>query len=222
MKLRQIFFVAIFLFGLLSCSGNRQASRTSEAVPVEAMSDMASSVKSLAIDADGSDVKWTGYKPTGKHWGEVKIASGEIRIDPKTLLVLGGKIVLDMNSIEVDDLDDNSPDKVKLETHLKSEDFFNVKEFPEGLFEVTGSEPIEGSKAQMLSGNLTLKGETLNVSFRVTVTKGGEGEYEAMSETIVLDRTKWGINYASKNIFKDLKDNFIDDHFEVVLEIEAR
>ena len=35
---------------------------------------------------------------------------------------------------------------------------------------------------------------------------------------IVVDRTEFGINYASKSVFSDLADKFINDEFSITLE----
>ncbi|MGM0497887.1 MAG: hypothetical protein ACQESJ_08220 [Bacteroidota bacterium] len=39
------------------------------------------------------------------------------------------------------------------------------------------------------------------------------------SEKFLIDRTKWDINYKSKSVIDDVKDNFIHD--DIALKIEA-
>ena len=86
-------------------------------------------------------------------------------------------------------------------------------------FEVTGMETVENKL--MLSGNLTIKGQTNNVSFPFTV-KTDDNIAILESETFSIDRTKWNINYGSKSIFDNLGDQFINDDLELKIKIKAK
>ncbi|MBR8729381.1 hypothetical protein IX332_000701 [Porphyromonas levii] len=66
-----------------------------------------------------------------------------------------------------------------------------------------------------------MKETTHSISFEAQVTEGA-GTFTAVSDTIRLDRTQWGVNYGSKNIFKNLKDNVIDDQMSMIVTIVAR
>ena len=131
--------------------------------------------------------------------------------------------VIDMNSITVTDLDQNSG-KESLESHLKGTvegkegDFFNVMQYPTATFEVTGVEELSGK--MMMSGNLTMLSISQNISFPVQVTSQ-DNMVQVKSETFTIDRTKWGINYGSKSIFDNLGDKFIDDDMEITIDVTA-
>ncbi|HMT28097.1 MAG TPA: YceI family protein, partial [Bacteroidia bacterium] len=77
-------------------------------------------VDTFKIDTKASKIEWEAEKATGKHSGTITIASGDIANNHGQL---GGKVVLDMTSIAVTDLQGEK--KGKLESHLKSEDFFS-------------------------------------------------------------------------------------------------
>jgi len=67
-------------------------------------------------------------------------------------------------TVETASLDTNH---AKRDKHLRDEDFFNVSEYPEATFESTAYEPT-GENTAILRGNLTIKGTTKPVEFRVT------------------------------------------------------
>ena len=83
------------------------------------------------VSSSESVVTWVGREASGKtHTGNVKIKSGTINVENGRLL--GGQMVLDMNTIVNTDIKDDG--KAKLEGHLKSPDFFDVSSFPEATY----------------------------------------------------------------------------------------
>lgn len=172
----------------------------------------------LAVDTATSVVNWKGFKPGGSHHGVLSLKSGELFIEGDSLI--SGSFILDMNSINNGDLT-SATGKGQLEGHLKSADFFDVAQYPEGKFVITKVEPLAGSEqTHRISGNLTLKNVEKNITFDAVITKDGD-TYQAVTAPFVIDRTQWGVNYQSKNIFKDLKDSFINDEIEVSITIRA-
>lgn len=197
-----------------SCGNNKKANETS--APQEAV-QQTSSHQTFAVNTVKSNIEWEGTKPLGKHDGDIKIKSGEIYFDPANHQLTGGNFVIDMNSIVCDDLEGEN--KLLLENHLKNEDFFNVSVYPEAKFEITNVSETDQRGRYNIEGNLTIKDVTLNISFFAKVEMDSEDmELEFDTDKIVIDRTKWGVNYASKNVFKDLKDKFIDDN--ITLEVD--
>jgi len=172
------------------------------------------------VDATSSVIEWKGEKPLGTHTGTIKLANGTFKANDS--IVESGTFVIDMTSINVTDL--TGEDKMKLENHLKGTvkgqegDFFNANEFPEAIFEVTGISTKDGKT--MLQGNLTMKGVTKNVEFPVAISMNGD-TLELTSDTFVIDRTKWGVNYGSKSVFDSLGDKFINDEMELTIKLKA-
>lgn len=200
-----------------SCGNKQQANETS--APQEA-TQQTNQDKTLAVNTQTSNIEWEGTKPLGKHNGEIKIKSGEIYVDAQNHELKGGAFVIDMNTIDCKDLEGES--KGQLEGHLKSEDFFNVATYPEAKFEITNVAKTEEAGRYGIEGNLTMKDVTLNISFFAKVEMDKEdNELEFDTEKIVIDRTKWGVNYGSKNIFKDLKDSFIDDNITIDVDLKV-
>lgn len=164
-----------------------------------------------------SKIFWKGSKPGGEHNGLIQLKQGGSFIVDDGKLT-GGKFVIDMNSIVNFDVEDEDMN-AKLVGHLKSSDFFHVDSFPEAIFVITKVDQIEeDGYNNHISGNLTMKEITHEISFKAKVHVKDNGMIDAKSEDIVLDRTKWNVNYGSKSVFKELKDKFIHDEFTLSIE----
>ena len=174
------------------------------------------------VDTQNSVIEWIGSKPAGKHNGTINLKSGEVAV--KNDSIQSGKFVIDMNSIVVTDLKAGDG-KEDLEAHLKGtgdkegeDHFFNVGKFPEGMFEITTITTENGKTT--VNGNLTLKGVTKPVSFPAALAYEGD-TMMLTSDSFQINRTHWNVNYASKSIFDDLKDQFVNDEIELVVKLKA-
>lgn len=94
--------------------------------------------------------------------------------------------------------------------HLKSADFFNVKEYPTAYFKSTEWQ-FDGDKVKSVKGNLTLLDKTHPVTLTATKfncydnplskTEACGGDFET-----TIDRTKWGIDtYTDGGMMKNIK-----------------
>ena len=121
-----------------------------------------------------------------------------------------------MTSISCTDIEDEGKNKYFV-GHLKDEDFFDVEKFPKAELEITGSKKTSDNN-YLLEANMTIKGRTNKITFNSEIQTSGNSETTGNSFTaiakIVLDRTLWGVEYKSKNIFKNLGDKFIYDEME--------
>ena len=115
-----------------------------------------------------------------------------------------------MTTITCTDIESEKKNKYLVD-HLKDEDFFDVNQFPEAKLTVNRVKNIEGSQFEM-KGNMTIKGITNPVTFNADI-KINRNSYTAIAK-IIIDRTKWGVEYKSGNIFKDLGDKIIYDDME--------
>lgn len=210
-KFRFLFLIAMSVM-IFSCK-DKQAENNAGAVAA------AEGAKFVA-SPEMTKIMWEGAKPTGTHKGTIGISGGEVFVSNGA--VTSGNFTLDMNSITVTDL--TGEEKTNLEAHLKgtaekgADDFFNVTKFPTGKFEITGVEASTAAGANAnVKGNLTLRDKTNEISFPANVTVT-DSTVTVTAAKFNIDRTKWGVNYGSKNIFKDLGDKFIND--EIALEIQ--
>ena len=154
------------------------------------------------VDTSKSSVKWLGKKVTGEHFGSISVKEGSLEVSKGK--VTGGKVVIDMTSLVVEDVKDAGMNG-KLVGHLKSDDFFGVATFPTSELVVT---KVDGST---FSGNLTIKGITNPTVF--TATSSTEGKTTTYKGTITIDRSKYNVKYGSKSFFDNLGDKVIYDEF---------
>ena len=167
--------------------------------------------------APTSVVEWVGSKPAGKHHGTVNVTSGGVNVENGA--ITKAEFVLDMGTITVLDLKAGDG-KEALEAHLKGTDpekvdhFFNIKEYP------TASFVFKSFDGKNLTGDLTIKGKTKEVSFPATVTVT-DNEVSIVSQPFKINRVDFGVNYGSKSVFDDLKDKFINDDIELVVKAKA-
>ena len=177
---------------------------------------------SYKIDPAQSTMTWNGKKVTGEHNGTINIANGELEADKNK--IVGGNVVIDMNSIVNLDLTDKEYNQ-KLIGHLKSDDFFSTEKHPQATFKINKVTPIKGIKAgeanYNVSGLLTIKGITQPVSFPAVVNVQ-DNTISAKSDAVTLDRTKWDIRYGSKSFFANIGDKAINDDFTVKFNLVAK
>ena len=166
-----------------------------------------SDVKEVSITK--SSVTWKGYKVTGSHTGTIALKSGSLSFEDSKLV--GGTFVMDMNSIACTDLE--GVYKEKLEGHLKSDDFFGVKNNPTARLVFT--HVTAGDKGvYTVKGDLTIKGKTNSVLFDLTVN-----EHNATT-TLKINRAKYDVKYGSTSFFEGLKDKAIYDEFDLQVNLE--
>ena len=169
--------------------------------------------KYVVIDTKESVVSWKGSNTFGPHTGYVYISKGKLMIENSQLT--GGTVEVDMNTIE----DENHDRDNGLINHLKDPDFFDVKIYPKSSIAITRVEPVNDGH-QKVTGNLTIKGITNEVSFPVQTEV--KDEMVQATGKLVIDRTNWGIRYKSGKFFDLLADKTISDSIEFEVKIVAK
>ncbi|AKD03522.1 YceI family protein [Pontibacter korlensis] len=177
--------------------------------------------RAYKVDVAKSDLKWHAKKVTGEHMGNIALKSGDIQVSGNK--VVGGTFVIDMNSITCSDIKDAEYNG-KLIGHLKSDDFFSVEKHPTATFKITNVKPVANAAAgkpnATVTGDLTIKGITNQVSFPATVSvKDGVASAKA---DVTIDRSKFDVRYGSKSFFDNLGDKAIYDDFVVSLDVTAK
>lgn len=170
------------------------------------------------ILAQASSLKWHGAKLAYGHHGTIKIPEGTmLTVDGK---LKGGTATVDMTSIENTDIEDPGK-KLKLETHLKSTDFFSADQYPIAEFVIVSVKDAEGEDGNAnISGNLTMKGITHQISFPAKITISNETL--AASALFSIDRSKWDVRFGSGSFFEDLGDKLINDEIDLSLNLVAK
>lgn len=167
-----------------------------------------------------SVLTWTGRNHNGKHYGTLGFVSGEL----DTTGDISGGFTMDMDSIRNVDLEGDELQPV-LEAHLKSDDFFFTKLFPEAVFNTTRICPVISSEATLpnflVEGVLTLRGISKEISFAAHIRNVADGRI-AFIGNLDIDRTEWGVIYGSSRFFRHLGYHVVFDmitvDFRLVLE----
>jgi polyisoprenoid-binding protein YceI len=153
------------------------------------------------------------------HEGTLQLLAGTVSTS-STGQIVKGDFVIDMTSIACTDLKDARGRK-NLEDHLRSADFFDTQLFPKAGFSISQITPVEARANEfMITGFLSIKGVTNMIRFPATILLNKE-VITAKGE-VIIDRTKWNINYQSKTIFTTLKDGFISDHIKITMDLTFR
>ena len=163
-----------------------------------------------------SELTWEGSRPGKTHNGTVGIKDGNFIFEDGKLT--GGAFTLDMTKITVLDIKPGKNNQ-KLVDHLNTTDFFDVKNYPTGNFKISGSEAKDGKT--LVSGKLTIKGITKDVSFLATLTNSGDTVI-LKSDKFNIDRTNWDIRFRSGKFFDNLKNKLIYDDIPVTVKVTAK
>lgn len=166
------------------------------------------------VDAEKSTLVWTGKKVGGEHTGNIKLGNGTVSENGSALT---GNFTFDLTSITCTDIT-NEKSNQNLIGHLKSDDFFSVDKFPTANFEITSVKNTTGTNYDV-TGNLTIKGITKEVTFPAAISK--TGNVMVVVGTAKINRTNYSINYNSASIFSGIADRAIDDFFELKINLVA-
>lgn len=223
-------FLALFLggaFTLASCGGDGPKERAQEAKTEEAKEKKEATETAMVYDVDNAEtvIKWEGKKRyvESYHEGDIKVKSGMLSVEGENLTA--GNFVIDMETIVNHDLDDEK-NKAKLVGHLQSDDFFHVAEYPEATFEITDISALEGDveNTHEISGNLTMRGTSKNITFPAKVTVSGD--HVKAKATFAIDRKRWNVSYGAESTFEEItdkmKDKVIDDQIDLDIHLVAK
>ena len=165
-------------------------------------------------------INWTATKITGdSHYGIIPAKQGKFIVENG--VITKGVISFDMNGFAVTDLDGES--KENFDGHLKSDDFFDVENFPTARLNFNKTSINENGEKQV-SFTLDMHGVEVDylIPFKLAEKKM---EYGSMGYRItgefLMDRTKHGLTYGSGSFFDDLGDRVINDEVKLSFEFLA-
>ncbi|WP_346857377.1 YceI family protein [uncultured Draconibacterium sp.] len=169
------------------------------------------------VDKRSSVVHWSGSGLAGRHTGYVLIGSSSFKTQKDKLVE--GHVELDLNTIDCRNYEFQDWNE-QLVDHLKSDDFFAVDKYPSAEFSLTTIEKTEDPMVYTIKGELGLKGITNDISFPARIHISNDKLL--VLGTASIDRTQWGIKFASGRFFKNLGDELINDEIEIEFELVAK
>jgi polyisoprenoid-binding protein YceI len=171
--------------------------------------------QSFKVDNQASKIGWLAKKATGEHNGNINITNGNLQIQNNVLTAVS----LDIDTRTITDIDlTEKADNDKLISTLKSETFFNADKFPKASL-LTTSIVHNSGQQYTVTGKLTIKGITNDVTFPATVSVNGKKL--TANAKITIDRTKYDIKFRSKSFFENLGDKVIYDNFDLDVALTA-
>jgi polyisoprenoid-binding protein YceI len=188
--------ILIFCVAIAGCSGEPKGENKK---PDDPKGPATVESGSVALDSENTKIEFVGTKPEGSHQGGFKEFSGKIALDGKSV----EKISLEIQTASLWADDD------KLANHLKSPDFFNVKENPTASFESSKVETKdETSGEHIITGELTMLAKAKEITFPATIKN--EGGKVTLTSQFKIDRTDFGMDFG-----QDKVDNEVTIHVEV-------
>lgn len=204
-------FLVALIFSCSSPSGDR--AQTGDAVESEVLTGENS------FELDKGVIFWTGYGVGKDHKGTLDITEATLYTEGMELV--GGEFIIDVNSLVVTDLNEDNG-KSKLESHLKSGDFFESDKYPTGRFVITSISPVANKEGvtHQITGNLTLKDITKSITFDADIIMDNE-EIRARTPDFIINRTEWNVMYGS-DLIGTAKDKLISNDVTLSLGLNAK
>ena len=179
-------------------------------------------VEKYRLVSGASVAKWKGFLRTG-YFNEGSIAVESQDMEMSNDLVKKGTFVMPLSSLKNFNLPTDAL-KEQLIHHLQSPDFFNMVLHPNISFTIENvkyhsdndPEAVQGANF-LVSGQLSILGKPLPVSFPARINKNGDQLLVAAK--LKVDRTKWGINFASDPSLPD--SDYILPEMEIELQLTA-
>ena len=163
-----------------------------------------------AVEISTSKLIWTGKEvSTKQHNGTLNIKKGQIKISDKGLI--SGDIEIEMSTINTTDLQGRG--KERLDGHLKSPDFFDVKKHPVAFLKFQGNEKHFSDGKLKFDGELTIKNISHPISFFSTI-ENVNGKLSARAE-VTFDRSLYNVRFGSGKFFDNLGDRLIYDEIRI-------
>jgi polyisoprenoid-binding protein YceI len=176
----------------------------------------------FTVDTAASRIRFTGHGVGKNHPGTFRLSSGTVALAGNT--VSGGNFTINIHSLELEQKGEMF--EGKLRPHLMSGDFFDADKFGTARFEITKVAPYQANGKDSsivaganytVSGNLTIKDVTKNISFPARIDL--DGNTLKATGNFDIDRRQWKMNYGND---KTLGDKFISETVNIGLDLQAR
>ena len=144
----------------------------------------------------------------GMFWGRFDGVTGTITTSGTPIENISFNVTIDTNSISSANKD--------LDGHLRSPDFFSVKEFPEMNFKSTSAKKLEGNMWEV-AGTITIHGITKPHTVQMELTGQSEsarGKKIGFEAVFTIDRSEFGMTYG-------IEKNAIGKNVRIIVALEA-
>lgn len=211
--------VALLSLSLQACN---EAPKGDKATITEEQQAAGEKGTAFIVDTTASRVRFTGHGVGKNHPGIFKLSTGRVSVAGNE--VASGDFIINIRSLDLEQK--GGMFDQKLRPHLMSGDFFDAGKFGTAKFEITKVEPYRPGNSDtsivkganyMISGNLTLKDVTKNISFPAHIDLNDK--MLQAKANFDIDRRQWNINYRND---KTLGDKFISETVNIELDLQAK
>lgn len=223
--MKKVFVLAVAASAFIVSCQRAASDQSTTSAPQEVAAEKGAT---YTVNKEASNVKWTGYHKGGLNprFGIMKSAG---TLSAENGVITGGSFVIDMNSVltdaaSVDPASSGGKTSADLDLHLKNADFFDVAKYPTAKFEITSVKSFDAATDKstiadanfVISGNLTIKEKTVNVTFPA---KAMVSDTEiALTSKFTINRQDWGLVYGTDG---DAKDWMISQEIDIELNIKG-
>jgi polyisoprenoid-binding protein YceI len=213
-----LLLVVAALFVFPACSDTPKGDQAKISSPEKAAQ---ASGQTYLVDTSASRIHFVGNGVGKNHPGNFHLTSGTVAVANNQ--ITGGEFVINIKSLDLEQKD--AMLQKKLAPHLMSGDFFDADKFGSARFVITQVTPYQGSGADTsivkganfnVSGNLTIKEDTKNITFPAKIDL--DGNTLKAKSNFNIDRTQWRMNYGND---KTLGDKFISETVNIRLDLQA-
>ena len=197
---------------VLSCIDKHKSDAPKVTVKPAVEHNLEIEADTLVLNLEKSKINWVATEMRGikRRTGIISFKDGFFLI--RNGEIVGGKFTVDMETMDVTDVPLHEKIARKnLLNHLKSNDFFNVINYPYSTLELTSTHHIKNDSLKV-SGNLTIRGVTKNIEF-FAHQKG-----DNFITTFTFNRLDWNIAYEGSWADKTLVDKEVELTIEIMVE----
>jgi len=215
-----LLLLGLVFFYMKNTGNNTQTEQQNNAQEISKTSmNSIQTAGAFEVLVSASNITWTAGKPNiigYQHNGTMTLKEGTLNFNDSAIT---GAFTIDMTQLKVTSLGGGKAgNESRLESHLKTGDFFNVEAYPESRFVISQTKK-ESDGSYTVTGNLTMKNITNEITFPANISENDTGVI--LEAEFSIDRTKWDITFGSASFFDNLAENAIGDEVTLKLEIKA-
>lgn len=204
----------ILSFGSCLPNKNENQNNTAIVIPTNTIDQF---YDTFRINNNQSIMYWLGSTIQTIHNGTIAVSSGYFILKQDS--IVGGEISIDMNSIRNIDIHDET-DKLEFETEIKSDQFFDVLNFPQAkLTLVNPTVTKDSAYNESREAILLIKDKHKSIQLKYKKGYANDALMITMAAT-KINRHDWNINPIELTDY--LKDKYIQDTLVLYAKIIAR
>jgi polyisoprenoid-binding protein YceI len=166
--------------------------------------------KVYLVDVSKSQVYWR----LDAHKGVIPLTAGKLVFDNNNLVDAHFKVCMDsLRNLDID----YELMRTVLENTIKSNEIFQTSRYPHAFFRFDASEAIS-TDSLLIAGDLEIRGIENCITFKTFINQNGDS-LTANTDTISIDRIRWGVIAMSKEFGKSDDGYVISDSFQMQIQL---